>query len=357
MIQIDSEKYHSLDNQEMIDLKCDKCAKIYQKTKKAWYYTAYQRGTGVNFLHKTYCSDDCRNNKHYFTKNKYNCLECTKQFEGKIKQKPKFCSQSCSATFNNKKRCGSRLVNCHDCKMEFSVWKSKDQNYYRCKPCINQKNKILKENKSVLPKIRIPKINDLKCKFCSSIFQTKRSNTLYCSTECKKNNRRKYEHICVGCNIVFTNTEKESKYCSNSCKSINLKLFNYAHKSSGKSRSQIEIFIEENLIKDFPDIKFIFNDKEVIGSELDVYIPELKMAIEINGIIHYEPIYGEEKLLKVQNRDKQKMINCYNLGIELIVIPLGRKGLSKKQTQEIYLEICSIIMNNKKRKSTNIQIF
>jgi dTDP-4-amino-4,6-dideoxygalactose transaminase len=158
----------------------------------------------------------------------------------------------------------------------------------------------------------------------------------------------------VGCKISFISTEKDSKYCSRSCRSINLKLSSYAHKAGGKSRSQIELFVEENLVKDFPNIEFVFNDKETIGSELDAYIPELKMAIEINGIIHYEPIYGEEKLTKVQNRDRQKMINCYNLGIELIVIPLGRKGLSKKQTEEIYNEIHSIIEKNKNRINVNL---
>ena len=240
-------------------------------------------------------------------------------------------------------------MNCHVCNVEFSVWKCKDQKFFRCASCIEQNNKILKVKKLKFPKITKPKINTLTCKFCFNIFTHKSNYTLYCSSKCKQDNRKKYEHTCIGCNIVFRSTEKDSKYCSNSCRSINLKLSTYAHKAGGRSRSQIELFIEENLVKDFPDIKFLFNDKDTIGSELDVYIPELKMAIEINGIVHYEPIYGEEKLTKVQNRDKQKMINCYNLGVELIVIPLGRKGLSKKQTQEIYNEIHSIIERNKNR--------
>ena len=66
-------------------------------------------------------------------------------------------------------------------------------------------------------------------------------------------------------------------------------------------------------------------------------------------IVHYEPIYGEEKLTKVQNRDKQKMINCYEKGIELIVIPLGRKGLSKSERENIYQEIYSLIEKNRNR--------
>lgn len=344
----DTETYHQLGRYDLVDLKCDTCSKIYQKTKRAWYYTAHKRGIGLDFESKCYCSDLCRNNKYHFTRKQYNCLECNKEFEGFINQNPKFCRHSCAAKFNNRKKDGNKLVNCCDCNIEFSIWKSRDQKIYRCSSCIKMKNKIEKDGKS---KIVIRNINILTCKYCSNIFRHKMKNALYCSSKCKFNSKRKYEHICIGCSVVFLSTEKDAKYCSSSCRSINLKLSSYAHKSGGKSRSQIEIFIEENLNKDFPNIKFIYNDKETIGSELDVYIPELKIAIEINGIVHYEPIYGEEKLIKTQNRDKQKMINCYSLGIELIVIPLGKKGLSKQKTQEIYNEIYSIIEKNKNRKT------
>lgn len=343
MMATDFETYHNLKGHNFITLKCDTCFKIYQKTKKAWYYSAYKKGIGLDFQAKSYCSDECRNKKFGITRKQYNCLECNMEFEGKIKENPKFCGHSCAATFNNRKKDANKLVKCCDCNIQFSIWKSRDQKYYRCRLCIERNKKI--------SKTKFPKINILTCKFCSNSFIHKRNNAFYCSEICKKNNRTKYEHICIGCNVLFKNTEKQSKYCSNSCRSINLKLSNYAHKSGGRSRSKIELFIEENLLKDFPDINFLFNDKRAIGSELDVYIPELKIAIEINGIVHYEPIYGQEKLTKVQNRDKQKMINCYNLGIELIVIPLGKKGLTNKQIQEIYQEVSSIVRNNKNRKT------
>jgi hypothetical protein len=34
---------------------------------------------------------------------------------------------------------------------------------------------------------------------------------------------------------------------------------------------------------------------------LDFYFPELRFAIELNGITHYEPIYGEDKFEKIKN--------------------------------------------------------
>ena len=337
MILIEPDSYHQLKTTDLLTLKCDLCSNIYQKTKKSWYYSAYKKGFGLNFNTKTYCSEQCYKS---YSKKQYTCLECSKEFKGFVRDSLKFCSRSCSAKFNNKQRGANKNVNCSECNIQFSVWKSKAQKSFKCKNCIELTKK--KSKKKEL-KIKL-------CKFCSKQYSSKQGGTLYCSLNCKSLNKKQYEHVCVGCDVIFSNSEKNAKFCSCSCRSINLKLSKYAHKAGGKSRSQIELFIEENLIKDFPNIQFKFNDKEIIGSELDVYIPELKIAIEINGIVHYEPIYGEDKLIKIQNRDKQKMINCYKLGIELITIPLGKKGLTKKQIQEIYTEITNIISKNRNRK-------
>ena len=338
MLLTDSDSYHQLKLTDLLNLKCDLCSNNYQKTKMSWYYSAYKKGIGLNFKIKTYCSSQCHKTR---SKKQYTCLECNKEFTGSIREVQKFCNHSCSAKFNNRLRDSSKFVNCLDCNVQFSVWKSKTQKSFRCKNCIKLINKTIK---TVKPKIKL-------CKVCLKDCPSK-GNSLYCSSYCKKLNKKLHKHICTRCNTNFLNIEKKSKYCSHSCRSIHLKLSSYAHKAGGKSRSQIELLIEENLIKDFPGMQFKFNDKEVIGSELDVYIPELRIAIEINGIVHYEPIYGEDTLRKTQNRDKQKMINCYELGIELIVIPLGRRGLSKKQTEEIYQEISNIIRRNQNRKNS-----
>ena len=43
----------------------------------------------------------------------------------------------------------------------------------------------------------------------------------------------------------------------------------------------------------------MYNNSTTISSELDFYFPQLKLAIEINGIVHYEPIYGSNKFDKI----------------------------------------------------------
>lgn len=334
MILINSETYYELKTQDLINLKCDKCFKLYKKSKKSWYYNTYDRKNKIlNFQAKTYCSKECFKSRYEINNRTYNCFHCNKEFEGKINENSKFCSHSCSAIFNNNKRNGNKIVNCVDCNIEFKVWKYLTQKKFRCELCkIKRNNAIKVKTEELKNKVSI-------CKFCSNAFKNVGRKKYYCSKECIKNNKKKYVHVCIGCDIIFKSSEKDSKYCSNSCKSINLNLSKYAHMRGGKSRSKIEFYIEDKLKSDFPNIKFIFNDKETIGSELDVYIPELKIAIEINGIVHYEPIYGEEKLIKIQNKDKQKIINCHNLNIQLITIPLGKSSLSKKQTEEIYQKI------------------
>jgi very-short-patch-repair endonuclease len=68
-------------------------------------------------------------------------------------------------------------------------------------------------------------------------------------------------------------------------------------------------------------LKYLFfNGKDAIGSELDFYFPQLRLAIELNGIFHYEPIYGADKLEQVQANDQQKSLRCAAAGIEFCTI-------------------------------------
>jgi hypothetical protein len=89
-----------------------------------------------------------------------------------------------------------------------------------------------------------------------------------------------------------------------------------------KRRSKIEQALFTMLKEYFPNLKIISNDREILqGLELDIYIPDIKLGIEWNGIVHFKPIYGMEKLLAVQEKDKQKMELANAKNIHLVVIP------------------------------------
>lgn len=54
------------------------------------------------------------------------------------------------------------------------------------------------------------------------------------------------------------------------------------------------------------------------GLELDFYFPKLKLAIELNGITHYEPIYGLDRLTRSLGSDKRKMLLCYEKNVKIL---------------------------------------
>jgi very-short-patch-repair endonuclease len=121
-------------------------------------------------------------------------------------------------------------------------------------------------------------------------------------------------------------------FCTKNCAAE----YNNAHKKYGIRRSKLEQYIEKQLCIDFPQLQFDFNKTSLIDAELDIYCPQLRLAIELNGIVHYEPIYGETTFEKTQKRDLQKTLNCAKLGIELAVIDTSKHSYITSKTCATY---------------------
>jgi hypothetical protein len=120
---------------------------------------------------------------------------------------------------------------------------------------------------------------------------------------------------CSQCNELITKNPKDLKksksgrlFCSISCGTR----YNNLHKTHGTTRSKLEKWLEEQITLLYPNLKIHFNRKDTINSELDIFIPSLKLAFELNGIFHYEPIHGESKLEGIQNNDQRKFQACAN---------------------------------------------
>lgn len=172
---------------------------------------------------------------------------------------------------------------------------------------------------------------------------------IYCSRQCVKNSKITTEEVeCKQCNIYFTKVLNQIKkysnhFCSHSCSAK----YNNTHKTKGNRRSKLEIWIENQLKILYPNLEIICNKKEAINSELDFYFPTLKLAIELNGIFHYEPIYGPEKLELIQNNDNRKFQACLEQQIELIIIDSSGQKYFKESSSKKYLDIIILIINNK----------
>ncbi len=153
---------------------------------------------------------------------------------------------------------------------------------------------------------------------------------------------------CANCEKVFSKRPSQIKrstyhFCSNSCAGF----FNSQNKKFGSNRSKLEIWIEEQLTQLHPNLEIHFNRKDAIKSELDIYIPSLGLAFELNGIFHYEPIFGLDKLNKMQNNDDRKFQACLEKNIELCVIDTSQQRYFKESKSQVYLNIILNIINNK----------
>lgn len=251
----------------------------------------------------------------------------------KIKRsKNHFCSVECSDKFKDK-RIEKKCDYCGDVFLKKQSESLKSENHFCNKECYDKfKDK------------RIEK----KCNYCEEIFlrklsELKRNKNHFCSSECfYKFQDKKEDVVCLECGIEFKKAQFDIKrfprhFCSDICsKNIN------KHKDWGSNRSKLEIAIEEHFKVVFPFMNIDYNKTDK-GYELDIFIPCLDLAIEINGIFHYKPIYGEENLLRRQQIDKEKLDKCKELDIRLIVINVSEDGKNVKIQKQRISEVEQIV--------------
>ncbi len=215
---------------------------------------------------------------------------------------------------------------------EFKTAKSKDTLPLQCYQC----NKIFQKHKNEIvqaikhgPSYRRP------CRYCSRACADigRRTLVTFNCTQCNKPSTRAYNQA----------SKSKNLFCSKSCGAI----YNNAHKTTGNRRSKLEIWLEEQLKILYPNLTILFNDKSTINSELDIYIPSFKLAIELNGIFHYEPIYGIKELNRIQNNNNRKFQACLEHGIELCIIDTTNQKYFKEKTSKQFLEIISKVINLK----------
>ena len=153
---------------------------------------------------------------------------------------------------------------------------------------------------------------------------------------------------CKECNAAIT--VKYNQFCNRSCSAI----YNNTHKTHGTRRSKLEHWLEDQLTILYPSLEIHFNRKDAINSELDFYFPSLKLAFELNGIFHYEPIYGADKLLRTQNNDNRKFQACIEQGIELCIIDSSNQKYFKTATSQKYLDIIINVIESKQSRERGI---
>ncbi len=141
------------------------------------------------------------------------------------------------------------------------------------------------------------------------------------------------------------NQIKRSKhnFCSQSCAARH----SNSHKTKGTRVSKLERWLAEQLPALYPALEFHFNRKDTINGELDIYIPALRLAFELNGIYHYEPIYGPEKLASIQSNDCRKMQACLEHGIELCILDVSSMTYFKPSKADRFLQVVKHIIDTR----------
>jgi hypothetical protein len=149
----------------------------------------------------------------------------------------------------------------------------------------------------------------------------------------KPDRGHKVTRVCLVCSTQFQGRLRDLKrgrglFCSKSCAAKHTNPSSYPRTcppSSFKGRSNPEKIAYKFLSTCYSG-EIVQNDRtQLSGYELDLYLPELKIGIEINGPTHYRPIYGAARLERSQAVDALKKSLCAERGITLFSINVDVK--------------------------------
>lgn len=114
--------------------------------------------------------------------------------------------------------------------------------------------------------------------------------------------------------------------------------------AAGKEGSKLEKFLYEEITKG--GYKVDYHKKQLIQNqdlELDMYIPELKTIIEVDGPSHFLPIWGEEKLQKQIKADTQKSGLILSKGMIILRIKNLSDSVCLADKEKLRLDILNCL--------------
>lgn len=113
---------------------------------------------------------------------------------------------------------------------------------------------------------------------------------------------------------------------------------NQAIRVSSKVGSKLEKFLLAGLIDNNIDTRFHY-EQQLVNTKLqiDLYIPIINLAIEVDGPSHFDPVWGQETLKKTKNYDNKKQGLILGKGMLLVRI---------KQKMDFSVSRSRLILNN-----------
>ena len=114
---------------------------------------------------------------------------------------------------------------------------------------------------------------------------------------------------------------------------------NLAVRQSSKIGSKLEHFILNFLVEN--GYKTEFHKEQLLANtklQIDIFLPTMNLAIEIDGPSHFEPVWGQENLKRNKSYDNKKTGLILGKGLVLIRIK-QTKDFSKARASTIYSEL------------------
>lgn len=118
---------------------------------------------------------------------------------------------------------------------------------------------------------------------------------------------------------------------------------NSAVRNSAKTGSKLEKFLYKALLSD--GYKVDFHKEQMLSNtklHIDIFLPTMNMAIEVDGPSHFQPVWGQEALKKNQKYDNKKNGLLIGKGIKILRIQ-QKKDFSNARATLIYEKMISSI--------------
>lgn len=357
------------DSVRRLPVKCLHCGETFYIAKATLKQSIKNYNTNKKFLSFMYCSTDCRRAENpRLQLVTYNCAQC-----GKEVNRPKwtihptktgqlFCSPTCSNKWKHdhdfvrekfiadisQNPNGNFLFSQEEYEENISPQKLHNK-VLSCR-CINCGNSFY---------ISAYDVNDLYQR------KNKTCRWLFCSWSCLSEYRsKKQEYTCDYCGKKIYRSESNARtfsgrhFCSQTCS----RQYQKEHPTEyrGGSRSNIEKLFCYVINDLMPEYKQEYNNRKVLdGFEVDLYLPELILGVEFNGITHYKDVYNNpDKFERRQERDRLKLEKAKEKRVALYVMDISDMNSLYPTTAVKYLinKLLPLVEYINQQRNSKIQL-
>lgn len=338
--------------EKILPVKCQCCGEIFYISKET--YEDLRDNFNRNRVSLRTCSPKCANTE--FT---YTCSNCGKTCKRKWKLFRKTDTNELFCT----PKCGREYFKKNDLSRKCFIAPVEE----------NPNGNYLFTKEEYLESLRPSKINEknlkMKCLCCGEPFFVsanmineqyqcvgREKRNMYCSLQCTGIAKRNTKIItCDWCKKKISKTPatiKTKNFCSNDCRQEYFRRY-----PPRIVRSRLELIMEKFLRTAYPSLHFKFNDHLILdGQEMDIYIEELKMDVEIHGKQHYFSRKGYEyQLENNQEKDDLRRKRCKDRGI--ILYEHNASSLTTPYVGAILIHVSKIVKEIERvAKERNVNI-